>query len=313
MNWKDYLSLEEEKILPWTGGKNLFLGPMKWTIKGMNPPEHGWYRFLVDNARTARITRCAESNQDCLSYQILTGYLVGDRLISDSIQSFDNPTKIVFSSRKINLIPSGLERFSRIVAGSTHEGGVSIFKEESFPLGPESEVLNAFLNQAKSVDHIKGVTPSLDAAFKFETYQRQKVQERRIELERLRQVEEEKRLLEEKRQQAVQSIGTSVGRRQTAIYDFESAAKAALSVGGAEYLDHSKSYRSNEYVVKFKLQGRKFECVCDLNLKILDSGICLTDEETGDKFDHLFTLESLPSVIIEAINDDKLVVFRHVY
>jgi len=44
----------------------------------------------------------------------------------------------------------------------------------------------------------------------------------------------------------------------------------------------------------------------------VDSGICLIDHTTEERGDARFTLESLPAVINEAINDQKLVVFRHV-
>ena len=46
-------------------------------------------------------------------------------------------------------------------------------------------------------------------------------------------------------------------------------------------------------------------------LRIVDAGICLNDYAHGTKGDTLFTLESLPAVIDEAIRTDQLVVFRH--
>jgi hypothetical protein len=45
---------------------------------------------------------------------------------------------------------------------------------------------------------------------------------------------------------------------------------------------------------------------------VVDSGICLQDHRTGVKGDTRFTLESLPTVIGEAIRTGKLVVYRHV-
>jgi hypothetical protein len=51
--------------------------------------------------------------------------------------------------------------------------------------------------------------------------------------------------------------------------------------------------------------------VADEDLRIVDSGICLIDHDTGERGDTLFTLESLPAVIKEAIDDGKLVIFRH--
>lgn len=94
--------------------------------------------------------------------------------------------------------------------------------------------------------------------------------------------------------------------------DFEEAAKAALAVGGADYIDHRKAYRKGELVVRFRLDGRRFECTCNDEMQIIDSGICLVDHESGDKGDTLFTLESLPAVIKQADREGKLHIYRHV-
>ena len=47
-------------------------------------------------------------------------------------------------------------------------------------------------------------------------------------------------------------------------------------------------------------------------MRIIDSGICLQDHNTGEKGDTYFTLESLPAVIRQADREGKLVVYRHV-
>jgi hypothetical protein len=97
-----------------------------------------------------------------------------------------------------------------------------------------------------------------------------------------------------------------------ALEDFGEAARAALAVGGATYLDHRPAYRG-EMAVRFRFIGRRFECTCDQRtLRIIDSGICLQDHDTGDRGDHLLTLESLPGTIMQADREGKLVVFRHV-
>jgi hypothetical protein len=184
------------------------------------------------------------------------------------------------------------------------------------PLGPEDDVHGAFFNQASSVDRIKNVSPALDAAFRLESYQRAQAEKRRLVLEQRRKEEEALLELEERRNILVRKLGDGEGRRELARLDFDTAARAALAVGGAEFLD-SRKIRSNrngtgEWAVKYRLDGRRFECVCDETLHLIDAGICLTSNETGEKGDTFFTLESIPSVIREAIADDKLVVYRHV-
>jgi hypothetical protein len=52
--------------------------------------------------------------------------------------------------------------------------------------------------------------------------------------------------------------------------------------------------------------------VVDRNtLQVVDSGICLTDHHTGEKGDAYFTLESLPPVVGQAMDEGVLVVYRH--
>jgi hypothetical protein len=72
-------------------------------------------------------------------------------------------------------------------------------------------------------------------------------------------------------------------------------------------------------IVNFRHQHQRFECVCDARtLRIIDAGICLVghndyDDEDDDTIrgDTFFTLESLPSVITEAINTGVLHITRH--
>ncbi len=187
------------------------------------------------------------------------------------------------------------------------------------PLGPEDEVLKAYLDKTPNIDGVSGVTPALDAAFRMETWQRTEAERRREELEKQRREEEDRLRQEERRQKIIEQLGDAVGRRNLARKDFQEAARAALIHGGAELLDTRTSVRKNEMVVRFKVNNRRFECVCDkLTLQIIDSGICLNahyddeDFEEGTRGDTWLTLESLPSVIRQADREGKLVVFRHV-
>jgi hypothetical protein len=207
-----------------------------------------------------------------------------------------------------------LDRFVRISAGRFYEDGPLIYENQEFPLGPEDEVQIAYFDEKPTVNHVVGVAPALDAAFRVETW-------RRAEAERIRREEEERRAREERQRRIRESLGTGDGRRQVAAEDFGQAARAALAVGGARYLDHVDSHSRNEKIVRFMVDHRRYECVCDaLTLRIIDSGICLTNEgyrdvhgvAPGASGNTLFTLESLPSVIREADRAGALVVFRHV-
>lgn len=308
MSWKDLLETDEPVRLPWLGDKKLRSSSRSWGINRV-PIEHGWFAFRV-SARSAAVLEHTLPLPELLGFEV-KGYLVGDHVVRDGARVDPDPNKIKSCAERVHLLEDGLDRFARVCAGRIYQNGPLVFKRIEMPLGPEDPVLQAFLDKETTVDGIRDVAPALDLAFRLETYQREQSEKRRLLLEQKRREEEAKRALEARRQELTKKLGDGAGRRELAHYDFESAARAALLVGGAEYLD-SKLIRKGEYAVKYRLDGRRFECICDLDLHIQDSGICLTSHETGEKGDTLFTLESLPSVIQQAIREDKLVVYRHV-
>lgn len=303
MSWKDLLQQEDEiVVLPWVGGMALRFGDRTWQLEG-RPDGFGWYEFSV-SGRRARVRSPADPRPDVLT-GIVRGYLVGDRLISENVSANSTLPTLLSSAPKIYLIESGLDRFVRISAGRIAVSGPMVFRSLEMPFGPEDAVLSAYLDKEESVAKIANVSPALDVAFKIETW-------RRSESERIRREEEERRCREEQRRKIVERLGDSVGRRDVARTNFGEAARNALIVGGAEYLDHRLA-RPYEAIVRFRVDRRRYECVCNTRtFRIIDAGICLTSEETGVKGDDRFTLESLPSVIREADRLGRLVVFRHV-
>ena len=306
MSWRDLLQKSgETQILPWTGGRSLRLGVRAWKLTGRLPSEFGWYEFVLQG-REAHLKGPADPQPELLINKV-KGYLVGDRILVDGVRV--NPDDIFDTMGKaepVRLIEPGLDRFCRITAGRHFEEGPLVYEGQAMPLGPEDAVMAAYLGQKSSVEHISGVPPALDAAFRMEMYQTIEAARRRAELE-------EQRRKEELRLKIQETLGTGESRRALAHFDFEQGARAALLVGGAQYLDHRPSVRKNEMVVKFMLDHQRFECVCDANtLRILDAGICLTDHHTGEKGDTFFTLESLPGVIRQAQHEGVLHVFRHV-
>lgn len=310
MGWRDLLTKGDEKVtLPWLGEGELRASSRYWTINGRRPKEHGWYTFKIDG-RTVKFDGKAEAQPDQLVDSI-RGYLVGDRIVADDARCEPDPKEIVKFSEQVHLLEEGLDRFARVRAGRIYKEGPLVYQSPEFPLGPEDEVLQAFLDQKASLSDVKGITPALDAAFRMEVWQRVEAEKRRVELERIRLEEEEKRQREERRQTLVKKLGDGEARRELALIDFNAAAKAALAVGGAEFLD-AKATRKGEWAVKYRIAGQRFECICDVGLHIVDAGICLVDHATNKKGDTFFTLESLPAVVVQAQREGRLVIFRHV-
>lgn len=312
MGWRDLLAKDNETVtLPWLGGRELRARSQVWTIDGRLPRDHGWYTFKLAG-RKATSPAPSEVQSEQFS-QVVIGYLVGDRVVPDGIRVEPDLASVSKNSERVHLLEPGLDRFSRVSAGRVFDGGPLLFRSQEMPLGPEEEVGVALLDQKASVDHIKGVAPALDAAFRFEVWQRAEAEKRRVELERIRLEEEARIAKEERRKELVKKMGDGASRRELAQHDFPTAARAALAVGNAEFLDHRPNGRNkNEYAVKFRFDGRRFECICDNNLRIIDAGICLIDHATDERGDTLFTLESLPAVIRQATREGKLVIFRHV-
>jgi hypothetical protein len=247
-----------------------------------------------------------------LDWRVL-GYLVGDRIVGDGARVDPDPKEIVKYSEAVCLLDDGLDRFTRISAGRICEDGPLIFIQQEFPLGPEDDVLSTFLDEEASVEGIKDVAPALDAAFRMETFQRQEAERRRRELEEQRRKEEERRAKEERRAALVGRLGDGASRREMAKLDFEEAARAALQVGGAVLLDARNAPSRREKIVRYRIDDRRFECVCDKEtLQIVDAGICLVDHYTDERGDTYFTLESLPGVVRQAMNGGVLHRFRHV-
>lgn len=313
MSWKDLLENKwEEKtiILPWVGGRTLRSFKRTWKITGKLPEEYGWHKFNYQT-KTAQWRESADFQSDILKNQV-KGYLIGDRLVSDSVKNSPNINELASQFEKVYLIEPGLDRFVRVIAGRFHENSPLIYESMDMPLGPEDDVLKAFQDQEKTVNAIPGVIPALDAAFRIESW-------RRDEIERRRREAQERQEREERRKRLFESLGNAAGRREMAQENFGEAARAALAVGGAVYLDHRRAYNPGEMTVRFRLNGARYECVCNSRtLGIIDSGICLTAEyndgefEAGTRGDTWLTLESLPPTILQAQRERRLVVFRHV-
>ena len=310
MGWRDLLTKEEKTVvLPWIGSRSLHFENQRWRLNGTAPAEHGWYEFHLENRR-ATLVAVAEANSEYLRCTS-TGYLVGNRFVPDKVGVKEIESQWPQAFETVFLLEQGLERFCRIEVGTYFEGGKPIFNSLAFPLGPEDEVLSAYLDQKPSVASIKGLVPSLQAAFDLETRERNRGIERRRELDRQRLEKAERTTTEARRQELASMLGSGHSRREMAVIDFHSAAEAALSIGGATLLDVRNGQR-REKVVRYRLDGRRYECVCDQQMRIIDAGVCLTDEDTGEKGDTFFTLESLPAVIRQADREGVLVVYRHV-
>ncbi len=309
MGWQDLLNSGGDRILPWLGGRQIHSKDRTWTIKGRTPPEYGWYTFDTSAGRKAKLKGEAECDPDYQDGQrIVRGILVGNRIILDDARVVADPAQLINQTEPVFCVEPGMGRFTRCLAVRDKEDRL-IYMQMEFPQGPEADVLAAYQDRKDSVDGIPEVTPALDLAFRWISYQRAAAEARAAELAVLRAKEDARLADEERKRRLFEKIGTGKGRRALALHDFNAAAKAALAVGGAEFLDATKGYQGGERVVTYRYRNHRLECVCDINLRITDAGVCL-DDHRGTKGDTWLTLESLPTVIGEAIDLGRLVIWR---
>jgi hypothetical protein len=203
------------------------------------------------------------------------------------------------------LVEPGLERFARALVADRGDDRW-VYVRQELPLGPEAEVQEAWQDRLPSVVHVPGVTPALDLAFRWQCLVRDRSEEAR------RRAEEEARRRAEEAARA-EALAALEARRRQRRASLPLALSDALSLSGAQLLDFRSGRAAGEIVVQFRFRRRRYECVVRADtLGVVDAGICLTDEETGERGDTRLTLESLPPVIAEAERQGVLVVYRHV-
>lgn len=308
MSWRDLLSATSQELLPWVGGRTIASQTRTWTIEGDLPLVQGWYAFETNGSRVTRLV--SDTRMDPPDWKATLGYLVGGRFIPQDVNpatGFLRETQLLFCA------PDGVNDIERVAVGRNLLKQ-PVFLRTEWPEGPEQEVMDR-ISLGESLDGLKDVRPALHFAYDW------LVQQRVIEAERvrrreeaarqrearaqalaaaLRRQEEATRLLEEARARG----GTGASRRALAQEDFAAAATAALRVSGCTLLSVRQVY-SGSWAVRYVVDGRRLECVVDDGLHVTDAGVCL------DGHDDLFTLESLPGVIRQAVREGVLVVWRH--
>lgn len=304
--WRSLLQGAPEcMVLPWIGGAHVQHRSRRWRLlRHASPQGHGWHEFELTGT-WARCVRRATGGHHEVGYEGGCGYLVGDLFVADE-EGGDvrDPRELAGRFPRVHLIEPGLDHFDRVAVRRFWDEGPLFYVGREFPVGAEAEVLDAFVERKESVAGISGVSPALDLAFRMKSWYRADVERRRAEAQARRE-------REERRRQITERLGDGALRREVAKQDFEAAAKAALALGGAQYLEHRAAPARGEYIVRYRLDERRFECVCTESLNIVDSGICLTDEDTGEKGDTYFTLESLPGVVREGLREGASI-WRHV-
>ena len=274
MDYTQFLQKPDEVLrLPYFGGKSVSDGKLTYRLR--EPLQPGWYEFRKAG-RYLTMEHPIPPELDAWKLPRLVGYVFRGRLITNDSQDrlFGLPAD------------EDLPKFCPVSVRKWFDGHI-LYEGQEFESEVETKVREAF-EEDRAIDDVKGVTPALAHAFVLESTQRALA----------REAERRAREEAERQQQAAE-----LARWQETL---EGRISLALSHTGAELI----SWRRNgqrQAVVRYRLAGRRFECVIDTeSLQIMDAGICMsgTDEELN--------LSSLPSAVREAIQSGQLHVFRNI-
>jgi hypothetical protein len=329
VDYRKFLGKEEERVLPYLGGAFLHAADRRLRLAA-EPFAPGWYRFRI-KGRDA--TPLGPADPEALeALPAVRGHLVGERLVREG----------AIAERLHFLPPEEPPRLSPCRARRWHSGEL-LFDTLDFESEAEEAARRA-LEEDASLAQVKSVPATLRAAFGYAVLE---AESRRLgipaapaelrphlgrvaelgrpEAERaLRALAAERVLaaremmeLQRRRQVVVLAQQAVAQQGQQAVQggwqrrggeaDAVARAEMALDAAGAR-MRSARGLGNGNLEVIFTFMDERFISVVSMaTLQVVDSGICLGHPPRDD----LVTLESLPSVIKEAIDTDRLVILRH--
>lgn len=310
MDYRKFLGATKTMVLPYLGGRSVHAPDRRLRVD--TPVAVGWWRFEV-KGRVATAKDSVEA-PELERLPAVRGHLVGDWLFTGADAAV-----------RLHLMPEEEAEPLSAATGRRWPSGDVIFEGLAFDDEPE-EAGRAALIDDGTLAEVKGVVPSLRGAFGYARVLRE-ARSRGVQvsvhevLPKVHGVADgavtPAALLDEVEARIFQVEPGSTHREAARAERQEAAAAAAFAAGGteeraiaslegagADFLSGRRLDGGN-YEVRFRYLGEFFIAVVDAQtLHVYDSGICLEghDEELG--------LDSLPSVIAEAIHNGELYITR---
>ncbi len=324
VDYRRFLNKSDEKTLPYFGGATVDAEDRRLRVAApFEPP--GWYRFKVEGRNATKLA--ASDPPDLEALPKVTGWYLDGQLVHDGAVA-----------EPLFLMPAEQPaRFAKL-AGRRWRSGELLFSEVEFESEVEGQAREA-LSAGGSLKDVKAVPAPLRAAYAFalvEAASRRtgirfvpaevrgqvvKIAEggadaavavlTALEAERIlaRRAQAElnarhaaamvRAEVEVQREIRVEALRNR--KHQAAEW-----AAAALEAAGAR-LEDARDLGNGELEVVFRFMNHRFISIVEAaTLRVIDSGICLGHPPRDD----LVTLESLPSVIKEAIDTHALVMLR---
>ncbi len=320
-DYRKYLGKKDELTAPWLGGDFVHDAQRRLRVAA-RPERFGWYRFEVKR-RVAHVVSAAEPGE-LTSLSAVRGHFWNEQLVVDGGKAV--PVFLRPEEEPAQFAPLTTRRW--------HDGSL-LFHQLDFESEVEGQA-RALLAEGAALTGLKGVPATLRAAWVYalasRTSQRLNINAvpaelkpfitriaeggvaaaeaalRALEAERLQANRE---LAELRQRQHAELLRDEVHRARAARgggrQTLEERIFYALESAGAQLESHRRAGEGRVEVV-FRFHFTRFISIVDeATLQVIDSGICLGHPPRDD----LVTLESLPSVIQEAMETDALVILRH--
>jgi hypothetical protein len=331
VDYRKFLGKEEERVLPYLGGAFLHAADRRLRL-ATEPAAPGWYRFKI-KGREATVVGPADPEPEVLeALPVVRGHLVGERLVREGS-----------IAERLHLLPEEEPpRLTPCKARRWHSGEL-LFDLLDFESEAEEAARRA-LEEDASLARIKGVPATLRSAFAYAVLEAQSrrlnipaapaelrphlgsvAEQGRPEAERVLRALAAERVLAEREMQELRRRHEVAALARVAVEeqtrraeragrirrggeaDAVVRAEQALEAAGAR-MRSSRALGNGNLEVIFTFMDERFISVVNMaTLQVVDSGICLGHPPRDD----LVTLDSLPSVIKEAIETDRLVILRH--
>jgi hypothetical protein len=311
LDYRKFLSPPTELVLPYFGGYSVVGQGRRFRLKEAVAP--GWWRFRVEGRKASPLG--AAEPVDLSALGRVRGHLVESWLFSSGADV-----------ERVELLPAEEPPVFAVVSARRWESGELVFEGVEFE-GDAEEGVRRALEERSGIDAVKGVGAGLRRAFAHAVLRKRgnaigvhvsPLESRAralevasggesaadailIERAHVRQSELERRRF----RRAVTDANVRDVRSPRTERNAAERAAAALEHAGASLLG-SRRLGNDLLEVTFRFLGERFISVVDLySLQVYDAGICLSGE------DRQVNLDSLPSVIREAMDTDQLNITRH--
>jgi hypothetical protein len=323
VDYRKFLNKKESLVLPYLGGPSVFAESRRLRVTHEVPP--GWWRFDIEGRKA--VPNELVDPPDLSHLPVVRGHFVRGFLFPSGQRA-----------ERLALLPVEEPPVFALLKARRWPAGALLFDALEFESEAEDAARRA-LEEQRSLADQKGIPASLRAAFGYavvsECSRRLGIGASPAEVKRelagvaeagtalaeqiLHRLDAERRmeaLRVEARRGAMfgtpltgsQPAGTRRGGYRS--YDpadpdsVQERAAQVLSVAGAT-LAATRRLDERMLEVTFSFMGERFISVVDVRtFQVLDAGICLSGR------DELVTLDSLPSVIKEAIDTDQLNITR---